>query len=67
MRIENLNVMDSQQMHIALTSSRRVTISGLTVIAPATSPNTDGIHISASRGIVVDNTTVSTGPSCPSS
>ncbi|CAA7025826.1 unnamed protein product [Microthlaspi erraticum] len=66
MRIENLNVMDSQQMHIALTSCRRVTISGVKVIAPATSPNTDGIHISASRGILVDNTTVSTGDDCVS-
>lgn len=64
MRLENLNVIDSQQMHIAFTSCRRVTISGLKVIAPASSPNTDGIHISVSRGIVIDNTTVSTGQ-CP--
>lgn len=64
MRVENLSVIDSQQMHIAFTSCRRVTISALKVIAPGSSPNTDGIHISASRGIVVDNSTVSTGP-CP--
>lgn len=62
MRVENLSVIDSQQMHIAFTSCLRVTISALTVIAPGSSPNTDGIHISASRGIVVDNSTVSTGP-----
>ncbi|KFK42419.1 hypothetical protein AALP_AA2G253800 [Arabis alpina] len=66
MRVENINVIDSQQMHIAFTSCRRVSISGLKVIAPASSPNTDGIHISVSRGIVIDNTTVSTGDDCVS-
>ncbi|CAF2060226.1 unnamed protein product [Brassica napus] len=66
MRVENLSVIDSQQMHIAFTSCRRVTISALKVIAPGSSPNTDGIHISASRGIVVDNSTVSTGDDCVS-
>ncbi|CAH2067994.1 unnamed protein product [Thlaspi arvense] len=66
MRFENLNVIDSQQMHIAFTSCRRVTVSGVKVIAPESSPNTDGIHISASRGIVIDNTTVSTGDDCVS-
>ncbi|XP_023637895.1 probable polygalacturonase At1g80170 isoform X2 [Capsella rubella] len=66
MRLENINVIDSQQMHIAFTSCRRVTISGLKVIAPSRSPNTDGIHISVSRGIVIDNTTVSTGDDCVS-
>ncbi|CAN8233395.1 unnamed protein product [Cochlearia groenlandica] len=66
MRVENLTVMDSQQMHIAFTSCRRVIVSGLKVIAPGSSPNTDGIHISASRGIVIDDTTVSTGDDCVS-
>ncbi|CAH8378933.1 unnamed protein product [Eruca vesicaria subsp. sativa] len=66
MRVENLSVINSQQMHIAFTSCRRVTISALQVIAPGSSPNTDGIHISASRGIVVDNSTVSTGDDCVS-
>ncbi|XP_022544683.1 probable polygalacturonase At1g80170 isoform X1 [Brassica napus] len=66
MRVENLSVIDSQQMHIAFTSCRRVTVSALKVIAPGSSPNTDGIHISASRGIVVDNSTVSTGDDCVS-
>lgn len=66
LKVHNLILVNSQQMHIALTSCLRVTISNLKVIAPATSPNTDGIHISASRGVEVKNSIVRTGDDCVS-
>lgn len=64
LKISNLLVVNSQQMHIAFTNCLRVTASNLKVIAPATSPNTDGIHISASRGVEVKSTLIRTGDDC---
>ncbi|XVF24818.1 hypothetical protein REPUB_Repub13aG0160400 [Reevesia pubescens] len=64
LKVHNLMVVNSQQMHIAFTSCLRVTVSNLKVLAPATSPNTDGIHISASRGVEVKNSIVRTGDDC---
>ncbi|OMP00109.1 Glycoside hydrolase, family 28 [Corchorus olitorius] len=66
LKVHNLIVVNSQQMHIAFTNCLRVTVSNLSVIAPATSPNTDGIHISASRGVEVKNSIVGTGDDCVS-
>ncbi|XWS20409.1 hypothetical protein CRYUN_Cryun31cG0098600 [Craigia yunnanensis] len=66
LKVHNLMVVNSQQMHIAFTNCLRVTVSNLKVIAPASSPNTDGIHISASRGVEVKNSIVRTGDDCVS-
>ncbi|GLT44805.1 hypothetical protein SLA2020_186820 [Shorea laevis] len=64
LKIYNLMIINSQQMHIAFTNCLRVITTNLKVIAPATSPNTDGIHISASRGVEVKNSLVRTGDDC---
>ncbi|XP_022991643.1 probable polygalacturonase At1g80170 [Cucurbita maxima] len=63
-KIHHLLVIDSQQMHVSFTNCLRVVASNLKVIAPAFSPNTDGIHISASKGVTVKNSVVSTGDDC---
>ncbi|EPS63215.1 hypothetical protein M569_11572, partial [Genlisea aurea] len=36
----------------------------LTVTAPETSPNTDGIHVSASQNVHISNCTIATGDDC---
>ncbi|CAN1249984.1 Probable polygalacturonase At1g80170 [Linum perenne] len=64
LKVENLRVFDSQQMHVAFTNCVRVFASLLQVLAPAFSPNTDGIHISSSKGVQVMNTIVRTGDDC---
>lgn len=63
LKIHHLLVIDSQQMHVSFTSCLRVVASNLKVIAPGFSPNTDGIHISASKGVTVKNSIISTGQS----
>ncbi|KAL4313117.1 hypothetical protein GQ457_01G047780 [Hibiscus cannabinus] len=66
LKVHNLMMVNSQQMHVAFTNCLRVTVSNLKVIAPSTSPNTDGIHISSSRGVEVKNSIVRTGDDCVS-
>ncbi|XP_031272553.1 probable polygalacturonase At1g80170 [Pistacia vera] len=62
--VKNLMIVNSQQMHISFSSCLRVVTSQLKVIAPAVSPNTDGIHITASHGVEVKNCIVRTGDDC---
>ncbi|KAF8011663.1 hypothetical protein BT93_J2062 [Corymbia citriodora subsp. variegata] len=62
--VRNLSVINSQQMHVAFTNCLRVKVSNLRVIAPAASPNTDGIHISASRGVQIKDCIIRTGDDC---
>ncbi|KAJ1419233.1 Pectin lyase fold/virulence factor [Sesbania bispinosa] len=45
---------------MAFTSCKRVVVSNLQVLAPAFSPNTDGIHISATKGIKVKDSLIRT-------
>ncbi|XP_068303859.1 probable polygalacturonase At1g80170 [Pyrus communis] len=64
LKVKNLLIVNSQQMHMAFTNCMRVVASNLRVIAPAVSPNTDGIHISASKGVEVKDTIIRTGDDC---
>lgn len=54
-------VLNSQQMHMAFKSCDRVAASHLRVLAPGSSPNTDGIHISASTRVQIKNSVIGTG------
>ncbi|WVZ83027.1 hypothetical protein U9M48_030214, partial [Paspalum notatum var. saurae] len=47
--VEELQVRDSMQMHVAIAYSWNVVVSKLLITAPGWSPNTDGIHVSNSR------------------
>ncbi|KAK1356426.1 Polygalacturonase [Heracleum sosnowskyi] len=64
LKVRNLMIIDSQQMHMAFTSCVKVVASRLRLSAPASSPNTDGIHISASTHVEVKNTIIHTGDDC---
>lgn len=64
--VRNLIVMNSQQIHITFKNCVVVEASNLEVTAPEHSPNTDGIHISASTYVVVTNSIIGTGDDCVS-
>ncbi|KAJ7962880.1 Pectin lyase-like superfamily protein [Quillaja saponaria] len=64
LKVSNLKVVNSQKMHMAFTSCMRVVASHLKVLAPATSPNTDGIHVSVTKGIEVKDCIIRTGDDC---
>ncbi|XP_043725999.1 probable polygalacturonase At1g80170 [Telopea speciosissima] len=64
LKVRNIMTINSQQMHIAFTNCSRVVASHLIVLAPVGSPNTDGIHISASTNVQVKDTVIGTGDDC---
>jgi len=61
LKIRNLMLINSQQMHLSFNNCMRVVASHLKVLAPAFSPNTDGIHISSTKGVEVRDSVIRTG------
>jgi len=57
---------DAKSFHINLFGCKNMTVEHVTITAPATSHNTDGIHIGRSSGITVADTTIATGDDCVS-
>ncbi|XP_073053387.1 probable polygalacturonase At1g80170 isoform X1 [Primulina eburnea] len=64
LQVRNITLANSQQMHMAFTSCVNVGVSGVKILSPADSPNTDGIHISASTEVDLTGIAVSTGDDC---
>ncbi|XP_059642752.1 probable polygalacturonase At1g80170 [Cornus florida] len=64
LKVRNLLMVDSQQMNMAFTNCVRVAASRLRVVAPAVSPNTDGIHISSCNRVEVKGSIIRTGDDC---
>nr|XP_018680727.1 PREDICTED: polygalacturonase-like isoform X2 [Musa acuminata subsp. malaccensis] len=62
--VEDLVVKDSQQMHVAFRRCTNVKASKLTISAPESSPNTDGIHVSGTKSILIKDTIIETGDDC---
>ena len=63
LKVRNLVLVNSQQMHMAFTNCDSVRVSRLRLVAPASSPNTDGVHISSSTDVEVKDSVFQTGQS----
>ncbi|XP_057948567.1 probable polygalacturonase At1g80170 [Malania oleifera] len=63
-RMKGLTIRNSQQMHFVISHCNVVRISKMLVSAPGDSPNTDGIHLTQSTNIVVEDTKIGTGDDC---
>lgn len=59
--VKNLIIMNGQQCQMTFTTCDGVKASRLSISAPASSPNTDGIHISESTNVEVKDAAVRTG------
>ncbi|XP_062089824.1 probable polygalacturonase At1g80170 isoform X2 [Humulus lupulus] len=64
LKVKDLMLVDSQQMHMAFTNCIRVLASHLKLVAPGSSPNTDAVHISSSRSVEVNHSIFKTGDDC---
>lgn len=62
--VRDITSVNSKFFHIALLQNRNIRMSGLRINAPGNSPNTDGIHIERSAGVVITDTRISTGDDC---
>lgn len=60
LQIQNIHLQNAPQFHIAFGSTNNVTVNGVTITSPATSPNTDGID-PAGQHYLIENCNISTG------
>ncbi|XP_016501118.1 putative polygalacturonase At1g80170 [Nicotiana tabacum] len=65
-KVKGLTIQNGQQMNFAISRSDSIRITGVKVSAPEDSPNTDGIHITESTNVVLQNSRIGTGDDCVS-
>ena len=56
-----VNFVNSPQTHILVMDSNDIDITHVTIQAPQTSPNTDGIHIHSSGNVIISHCKIGTG------
>ncbi|KAL6492787.1 hypothetical protein OROGR_032546 [Orobanche gracilis] len=65
-KVKDLTIQNGQQMNFAIARSDSIRVTGIKVTAPGDSPNTDGIHITASTDVVLEKCKIGTGDDCVS-
>ncbi|CAM0877400.1 unnamed protein product [Alopecurus aequalis] len=62
--VRDITSVNSKFFHFALLGNNNIKMTNLRINAPGNSPNTDGIHIERSTGVVIADTRISTGDDC---
>ncbi|XVF43986.1 hypothetical protein PTKIN_Ptkin02bG0084000 [Pterospermum kingtungense] len=63
-KVKGLTIQNSQQMNFVISKSESVGVSEVRVSCPGDSPNTDGIHITRSTNVVLQDCKIETGDDC---
>ncbi|GMI78705.1 hypothetical protein like AT3G15720 [Hibiscus trionum] len=64
LQLKGLTHLDSPRSHISINGCKDVVVSDLHIKAPENSPNTDGIDISSSTNVQIQDSTIETGDDC---
>ncbi|KAK7363549.1 hypothetical protein VNO77_05695 [Canavalia gladiata] len=62
--VQNIRSVNPKGFHIFVTKSSNIRLRKLKLVAPGTSPNTDGIHVSHSDTVIMSRNTIATGDDC---
>ncbi|KAL0699305.1 hypothetical protein Bca4012_055427 [Brassica carinata] len=62
--VRNIRLENAQQMHMRIQECENVKALNLMVTSPGDSPNTDGIHVTGTRNILIQNSIIRTGDDC---
>ncbi|KAK7350537.1 hypothetical protein VNO77_09270 [Canavalia gladiata] len=64
LNVNSLHIINSPKIHIKISTTIGAILSNIKIEAPGNSPNTDGIDISASKNILIEDSTIGTGDDC---
>ncbi|CAO2162368.1 unnamed protein product [Urochloa humidicola] len=64
--VRGLRIENSPQFHLKFDACTRVTVDGLFVSSPASSPNTDGVHVENTTAVQILNSRIYNGDDCVS-
>jgi polygalacturonase len=62
--INGITSINSELFHTVFLGCNGVTLQGINIIAPESSPNTDGIHVESSTGVTIIQANIKTGDDC---
>nr|CAD1820064.1 unnamed protein product [Ananas comosus var. bracteatus] len=63
-KMKDITSVNSKFFHIALLSNANFKASGIKIVAPAESPNTDGIHLERNTAVTISKSEIRTGDDC---
>ncbi|KAF5465442.1 hypothetical protein F2P56_015452 [Juglans regia] len=64
--LQGITSLNSKGVHVFITQCEDIRVRNIRVIAPGDSPNTDGIHVSHSNNVRINETIIMTGDDCVS-
>ncbi|ESW26300.1 hypothetical protein PHAVU_003G107500 [Phaseolus vulgaris] len=62
--VQGIRTVNPKGFHIFITKCTNIRLRKLKLVAPETSPNTDGIHVSHSDTVIMSRNTIATGDDC---
>ncbi|KAI4350676.1 hypothetical protein L6164_005107 [Bauhinia variegata] len=62
--VSGITIQNSQQTHLKFDDCTNVQVYDITASSPGDSPNTDGIHLQNSQGVVIYSSTLACGDDC---
>ncbi|PHT68289.1 hypothetical protein T459_27776 [Capsicum annuum] len=64
--VRDIKIINSPQCHLKFDNSKGVKINNVTISAPESSPNTDGIHLQNTQDVEIHHSNIGTGDDCVS-
>ncbi|PIA57917.1 hypothetical protein AQUCO_00500082v1, partial [Aquilegia coerulea] len=64
--VSDISSIASKKVHVNIFGCKNIKINNIKISAPATAPNTDGIHIAESSGVEISHANIATGDDCVS-
>lgn len=61
MTVRDIKIKNSPQCHLKFDNSKEVKVNNVTISAPESSPNTDGIHLQNTQDVEIHHSNIGTG------